>query len=120
MTAPGELPLDAVAAHLRACDVVVQPYPDGATTRRTTLMAALANGVPTVTTAGGHSEPFWATTDAVAVAPAGNADRIAAAAFGLLDDPDARRTLGTRGRELYDREFAPARTVDALLARDRS
>ena len=44
--APGPLPATEIAEYLRACDLVIQPYPDGASGRRTTLMAALANGVP--------------------------------------------------------------------------
>src|SRR5512135_1070561 len=49
---PGPLPAPAIAEYLRACDLVLQPYPDGASGRRTTLMTALANGVPVVTTLG--------------------------------------------------------------------
>ncbi|MBY0461082.1 MAG: glycosyltransferase, partial [Gemmataceae bacterium] len=48
VTAVGELPAPAVAAHLRACDLLVQPYPDGISCRRGSAMAGLANGVPLV------------------------------------------------------------------------
>ncbi|HEX2210346.1 MAG TPA: hypothetical protein VHG93_21895 [Longimicrobium sp.] len=50
--APGTLGSEDLSLHLQAADVALQPYPDGADTRRTTLMACLANGVPTVTTRG--------------------------------------------------------------------
>ena len=49
---PGYLGPDALSYHLQAADIAIQPYPDGADTRRTSLMACLANGVPTVTTRG--------------------------------------------------------------------
>lgn len=49
---PGYLGPEALSYHLQAADVALQPYPDGADTRRTSLMACLANGVPTVTTRG--------------------------------------------------------------------
>src|SRR5262249_61234455 len=71
--AAGRLDAPRVAAALRACDVLLQPSPDGITTRRTSAMAGIANGVPTVTTAGVLTEPVWAETGAVAMAPAGDA-----------------------------------------------
>ena len=111
----GELPRGQVAAALRACDVVVQPYPDGVTTRRTSVMAALANGVATVTTAGPLTEPVWATSGAVVLAPAGKASAIGAAVTSLLRDTPARSAVGAAGRRAYDAEFALDRTIDALL-----
>ena len=57
--ATGELGAAEIVAHLRACDLLVQPYPDGISTRRTTAMAALANGVSVVTNLGSLSETLW-------------------------------------------------------------
>lgn len=114
----GELPRGQVAAALRACDIVVQPYPDGVTTRRTSVMAALANAVATVTTAGELTEPVWAGSGAVVLAPAGNADAIAAAAVSLLSDPQARRVVAAAGRCAYDAHFALDHTVEALMRRE--
>jgi glycosyltransferase involved in cell wall biosynthesis len=47
----GPVPLDDLSRLLQACDLVALPYRDGASFRRTTLIAALANGCPTITTA---------------------------------------------------------------------
>lgn len=62
----GNLPDAAVSACLDACDVVVLPYLDGASTRRGTLMAALAQGCAVVTTT--PLTPLPALTDGVSVA----------------------------------------------------
>ena len=105
-----------IAAALRACDVVVQPYPDGVTTRRTSVMAALANGVPTVSTSGALTEAVWEETGAVALAPASNAGAIGAAVVALLGDPARRATLAAAGRRTYEERFAIDRTLEALLA----
>jgi glycosyltransferase involved in cell wall biosynthesis len=112
--APGPLPAPVITEYLRACDLVLLPYHDGASGRRTTLMATLANGVPAVTTIGANSEPFWAD-GAVAAAPAGDSDRLARLALDLLDRPDRLAELGRAGRRLYEDRFAIRHTVAALL-----
>ncbi len=106
---------DEVAACLRACDVVLQPYADGASGRRTTLMAALVNGVPVVTSRGRATEPEWETGEAVVFADRAQPDALADAVVRLLDDPDRCRRVGAAGAALYTRRFAIARTVEALL-----
>ena len=50
VTATGTLPPDEVAAQLAAADLAVLPYRDGASWRRGSLLAALAQGTPVVTT----------------------------------------------------------------------
>jgi glycosyltransferase involved in cell wall biosynthesis len=117
--ATGSLPGEIVAEYLQVCDVVLQPYPDGASSRRTSLMAALANGVPVATTRGTLSEPIW-SAGAVAAACAGQPGQLAQLALDLLDRPEKRRELGQAGRRLYEEQFAIGRTVAALLDRVRS
>jgi glycosyltransferase involved in cell wall biosynthesis len=104
-----------VAAALRACDIALQPYPDGVTTRRTSVMAALANAVPTVTTRGALTEPVWNETAAVRIVPAGDPHALSEAAHVLLRDEEARTTLGLAGKQAYDACFAVRHAVRALL-----
>jgi glycosyltransferase involved in cell wall biosynthesis len=111
---PGLLPSTEIAEYLRASDLALQPYPDGASGRRTTLMAALANGVPVVTTVGILSEPIW-SDGAVAVVPAGDPDRLTRMALDLLDHPARLTELGQAGRQLYEDRFAIRHTVATLL-----
>ncbi len=115
VAATGEIATGDVGDQLRACDFVVQPYPDGATTRRTSLMASLACGVPTVTTLGVWSEPVWrAARDAIELAPAGDASAIVDRCQKLASDPARRAALGVAGREFYERNFTIERTVRTL------
>jgi glycosyltransferase involved in cell wall biosynthesis len=112
--APGPLPAPVIAEYLRACDLAIQPYPDGVSSRRTTLMASLANGVPVVTTIGFLSEPVW-MDGAVAAVPVGNPAGLARLALDLLDQPDRLADLGRAGRRLYEDRFAIRHTVATLL-----
>jgi glycosyltransferase involved in cell wall biosynthesis len=115
IAAPGYLPADEVSLHLQACDVVIQPYPDGASSRRTTLLAALANGVPTVTTTGFLTEDAW-SIGPVPLQPAGDAEGLAHAALALLNDAARRAETGTAGRCFYERNFSIHRAVEVLTA----
>jgi hypothetical protein len=107
---------EAVAASLKACDLLVQPYPDGVSARRGSLMAGLALGVPAVTTQGSATEPVWQREALVALAPSGNPRALVASAERLLADPAGRRELGARGAAGYARHFSIENTVRALRA----
>ncbi len=112
----GYLSSDRVGDHLAACDLLIQPYPDGVTTRRTSVMTGLARGCPVVTTAGHLTEPLWAEQGAVALVDVGDPARFAAAAEELLRDGEARDRLGARAREVYDAHFSVSRLVHTLRA----
>ncbi len=121
VTVTERLSADEVAACLRACDVVLQPYADGASGRRTTLMAALVNGVPAVTTRGSATEGEWEGTEAVVFAERPVPESLGNAVSQLLDDPARRQRVGAAGAALYARRFDIARSVDVLLStRSRS
>ena len=113
ISATGERPGPEVSAHLRSCDLLVQPYPDGISSRRTSAMAGLANGVPVVTNLGPLSEPLW-TGGAVAGPPMPDPAALARCAAELLGDPAAPAELGRRGAALYRETFAIEHTIARL------
>ena len=111
----GELPPVEVAAHLRACDLLLQPYPDGVSSRRTSVMAGLANRVPIVTNLGDLSEPLWAESTGVTVVPAPDPTALASAAVEVLAlSSESRLALGARGAQLYHSQFSLERTIARL------
>lgn len=114
----GALDGQAVADVLRACDLVLQPYPDGVTTRRTSVMAPLACGVATVTSRGFLTEPIWERSQAVRLAPASDAAAHVRACLDLLEDEPSRRVLASRALQTYAQAFAMERTLDLLLKTD--
>jgi glycosyltransferase involved in cell wall biosynthesis len=79
---PGYLSNQDVSAHLRAADIAVLPYVDGASPRRGSLLACATNGLPIVST-----EPVSrAVADAVLAVPAGDASALSAAVLDLAED----------------------------------
>jgi glycosyltransferase involved in cell wall biosynthesis len=112
--ASGELTPETLSCHLQACDVLLQPYPDGASSRRTTLMAALAHGLPVVTTIGRLSETFWSESDAVVAVPADDFDAMARAVFDVVKAPERRAELTAAARRAYETRFSLAHVIDAL------
>ena len=110
----GSLTPEQLSIHIRACDVMLQPYPDGVSTRRTSAMAALTHERALVTTAGTLTEAFWALDHAAVLMPAGDPVRIADAVVSLLADASRRAVLGARALALYRGRFDVAYTIKAL------
>ncbi|WP_163869399.1 glycosyltransferase family 4 protein [Myxococcus eversor] len=106
---------EEVAAHLAAMDLLVQPYPDGVSTRRTTTMAGVSLGRPLVTQPGHLTEPIWRESGAVALADNLTPEALVRVAERLLSQPEERAALGERAARLYRERFALERTVEALL-----
>ena len=114
----GETPAGRVSEALTATDLVLSPFPDGVTTRRTTVMAALATGCPVVTNAGCFTESCWRDEDCVELsgaAPCEMADHVCS----LLLNPARRAHLARRAREVYAERIALEVSVRTLrLARE--
>lgn len=113
--ATGTLVDREAAAALAACDLLVQPYPDGVTTRRTSVMAGLALGVATVTTDGVLTEDIWRGSGAARLAPAAEVNALRDAALELLRDANLRAHQGRAGRQVYETHFSMDRTVERVL-----
>jgi glycosyltransferase involved in cell wall biosynthesis len=116
LVASGRASAHDISVQLQACDVLVQPYPDGVTTRRTSVMAGLANGCAVVTTDGKLTEDVWRSADCVAMATAGDCVGLAQRTRELLADAAARQALQERAAVAYEAHFALAHTIDALRA----
>jgi hypothetical protein len=101
-----------ISLHLQACDLLIQPYPDGVTTRRTSVMAGLANGRAVVTSEGPLTENIWRETGSVRLAPSVGA--LVTSARGLLSNAVARAALEACGSATYASRFDLRHTIDAL------
>jgi len=105
---------DQLAIQLAICDILVQPYSDGASSRRTTLMAGLALGCPIVTNGGPSTESLWRESQAVMLAPVASSPALVSASETLLADAAGRAMLGARAAGLYKSRFALEHTLREL------
>ncbi|HEX8650903.1 MAG TPA: glycosyltransferase family 4 protein [Pyrinomonadaceae bacterium] len=112
--ATGALSADDVSRHLKACDLLIQPFIDGVSSRRTSLMAGLAHGLPIVTTTGSLTESLWSESRAVILAEAGDTDGMVSAAERILSDAAERERLAAAARRLYQERFDVSHTISAL------
>jgi glycosyltransferase involved in cell wall biosynthesis len=110
----GAVPAADIPKHLAACDIVFQPYPDGVSSRRTSVMAPLSLGIPIVTTRGCLSEPLWSESGAVALTNVGDYSGMIQQLQRLLSKPTERREMAERAQELYRQHFDVRHTLAAL------
>ncbi len=114
LTGTGRASANEISLRLQSCDLLVQPYPDGVTTRRTSVMAALSNARAVVTSDGPLTENVWRETGCVALAqsPAG----LVGTARALLADASGRAALELRAAATYASTFDLRHTLAALQA----
>jgi len=112
--ATGALGPEAVVRELARAWVSVFPFLEGVTTRRTSLMTALAAGAAIVTTSAWCTEPIWRRSGAVELVAGCDAGATAAAVERLLLDAPRRAELRRRGQALYRERFHLDRAVQSL------
>jgi glycosyltransferase involved in cell wall biosynthesis len=112
--ATGSLSHQDAANYLAASDMLLQPYIDGVSGRRGSIMAGLALGLPIVTTEGCLSEPVWREGGAVVLVPAGDDNALVGSSMVLLQREAMRRQLGHAARLFYRRHFAIERVIQSL------
>jgi glycosyltransferase involved in cell wall biosynthesis len=134
VTITGHCPERDVSAHLLAADIAALPFADGASFRRGSLLAALAHGLPTITTLAPQDERGMRIDDEadaqrvnrpsstvhrrlldgenVLLVPPGDAPALAGAIERLAHDQRLRERLAAGGRAL-----AAQFSWDAIAAR---
>ena len=110
----GLLPDSELGSYISACDLMVQPYPDGVSSRRTSLMNVISRGVPVVSNLGHLSETLWSESQALALASSYVPTQVASFCAQLLQDDSARRQLAEAALNLYRSRFEWAKIVSAL------
>lgn len=116
IVATGRLPADELSLAISACEILVQPYPDGVTSRRTSMMAVLEHARAIVTTKGLFTESLWEQSGAVLLVETGDSSAFAAVVGKLLEDPVRRRRYASAAETLYANRFDVRHTIEGLRA----
>jgi glycosyltransferase involved in cell wall biosynthesis len=112
--ATGLLSDAALSHHLSACDLMLQPYPDGLSSRRTSLMNVLEHGIAVVSNTGHLTEDFWPSSN---IAGFGSSGDLATHCIRLLNDRAARAQTAQSGLALYRARFDWPRIIAKVIAR---
>lgn len=115
------LSAEDVAERLSRATLAYLPFPEGASERHGSILAALANGLPVITTKGKFTPPALSQTARFSATPR----EAVTIAKELLDDPSLRESLSARAVQ-YAKQFswdsiaeAHLRTYEKVLAEQR-
>jgi glycosyltransferase involved in cell wall biosynthesis len=112
----GSQPARELSLHLSACDLMIQPYGGGISTRNGSLMACLAHSRPVVASRGRLTEPLWDACEGLVLPPENEPEAHASEVIKLLAQPEALGKLGRRSREFYHAHFAVEHVVARMMA----
>jgi glycosyltransferase involved in cell wall biosynthesis len=115
----GYVPAEQVTASFVASDLCVLPFRDGVSFLHGTLHAAMAHGVPILTTQPRVPLPELVDRENVLLVPPEDPQALADTIEQLAADPDLRQRLGTGARILSERfrwEKIAAETLDLYRA----
>lgn len=110
-----DMAADEVSCRLQGCDLMIQPYPDGISSRRSSAMAALAHGLPIVSNNGFLTDRIFREEIGVAATAKSDPSELALLAVKMLRSEDSRHGFGEAAKRMYDRHFAVEHTVAKLI-----
>jgi len=96
----GAVPEDHLAAVVSCADAAALPFHEGASLKRSSLLACLALNIPVVTTRGPELDPEMTDGKNLLLVPPRDATRLASAFEQLRVNADLRRSLATGGSAL--------------------
>ena len=109
-------PAARVSALLAASDLFLAPLVDGVSTRRTTVIAALAHGLPIVGTDGPCTDDVFRDTEACALGRPSDGEGFVQRLERLLEDRPARDRMRRAARSLFEARFTWERIADAYVS----
>ncbi len=106
----------ATVSHiLQSIDLLLLPFIDGVSERRTSFMAGLAHGTPIATTSGHNTGQTLRQANVCTLSTAHDPEAFLKQVMELMAAPDARRAMGGRGRAHYQMHYDWPVVVGHLL-----
>jgi glycosyltransferase involved in cell wall biosynthesis len=115
LTTTGTLGCEAVSIYLQLVDLLVSPFLDGISTRRSSAMSCLAHGLPLLTTSGRLSDALWHEAFGDQLIPVEKEEAYFDAAYQLCLDESKRRDLAQTSQSLYQSQFTWEKIAQRLL-----
>jgi glycosyltransferase involved in cell wall biosynthesis len=112
----GELPASDVSALIAQGSIGLGVYDDGVSTRRTTLTALLAHGLPIAGLDGRYTDGRLRNSGAFLLTPLGDAPALIANVQKLLADADLRSSLASAACRLHASDFTWRRIAEQYLS----
>lgn len=106
VTWTGYCAAEEVSAFLSAADIFFFTQITGPTMRSTALMAALAHGLPVVSTRGVDTDQYLLESGAIMFVPADAPEQAAAEIDRLFRDAQLRHEWADKAQELYETKFS--------------
>lgn len=104
----------AVSQILFSIDLLLLPFIDGVSERRTSFMAGLAHGTPVATTIGPNTGPTLREANICSLTISNDPADFLQRATELLSEPEMRRAMGERGRAFYQAHYDWSVVTDHL------
>lgn len=112
----GELPAADVSALIAQATIGVALYDDGASTRRSSLAALLAHGLPVVGLDGRFTDDRLRQSGALLLSPLGDPQAVIANLQRVMDDDALRLAMSAAATRLYERDLTWPVVAAAHLA----
>ncbi len=101
----GFLTVPEVSRTLQTLDILLSPFADGISTRRTSAIAGFAHDLPVLSTSGKFTDGLWLAEFADYLPPVDNTDAFVQMAADLCKSVERRKAFAQAGRALYERHF---------------
>lgn len=113
-----DCPADEVSDYLFASDIYAVPYKDGLTTRRTSALAGMAHGLPTLSTKGPATPDIFIAGQNLLLTPLEDEAALCQALLDLATSSEKRHRLGNAARVLsmqFSWEFIARQFANVLM-----
>lgn len=110
----GRLPASGVCEYLNIVDIYLAPFDEGLTARKGTVMAAIQQGLPVISTIGAKTDNIFNSCGAIKLVAA-QKQLFLDALIDLVKNRQERILLGKAAKVFYEKNFSWVRIADEFM-----